>query len=199
MVASANLLTFLIHPISTSTSLLSSRFLTMDEHIQFGDTLTLRTHIFRGQTPYPLYHTSSDSVTTMLLTIQANTQHFVLTSVDFIIVDSRKQHIFFSSLVSHSVVSNSFATPGTLAHQAPLSVGLSRQECWSGLPFATPRGIFPTHGLNPRLLHCRIVYCRATCPHFSHRIWNRYMLRLFDSCGYWGWVYSANTHSVNTV
>lgn len=77
MVASANLLTFLIHPISTSTSLLSSRFLTIDEHLQFGDILTLRTHVFRGQTPYLLYHTSSDSVTTIFLTIQANTQHFV--------------------------------------------------------------------------------------------------------------------------
>ena len=30
-----------------------------------------------------------------------------------------------SSLFSHSVVSNSFATPWTVAHQAPLSMGLS--------------------------------------------------------------------------
>ena len=28
-----------------------------------------------------------------------------------------------------------FATPWTVAHQAPPSVGFSRQECWSGLPF----------------------------------------------------------------
>ena len=28
-----------------------------------------------------------------------------------------------------------FATPETVAHQAPLSMGLSRQEYWSGLPF----------------------------------------------------------------
>ena len=27
-----------------------------------------------------------------------------------------------------------FVTPGTVAHQAPLSMGLFRQECWSGLP-----------------------------------------------------------------
>ena len=26
------------------------------------------------------------------------------------------------------------ATPSTVAHQAPLSVGFSRQECWSGVP-----------------------------------------------------------------
>ena len=28
-----------------------------------------------------------------------------------------------------------FVTPWTVAHQAPLSMGLSRQEYWSGLPF----------------------------------------------------------------
>ena len=30
------------------------------------------------------------------------------------------------------------ATPGTVAHQAPLSVRFSRQEYWSGLPFPSP-------------------------------------------------------------
>ena len=37
--------------------------------------------------------------------------------------------------------------------------GIPRQEYWSGLPFPPPR-IFPTHGLNPGLLHFRrIPYC----------------------------------------
>ena len=31
-----------------------------------------------------------------------------------------------------------FATPWTVTHQAPLSVGFSRQEYWSGLPFPSP-------------------------------------------------------------
>ena len=30
------------------------------------------------------------------------------------------------------------ATPKTAAHQAPLSLGFSRQEHWSGLPFPSP-------------------------------------------------------------
>jgi len=30
------------------------------------------------------------------------------------------------------------ATPETAAHQAPLSLGFSRQEHWSGLPFSSP-------------------------------------------------------------
>ena len=31
-----------------------------------------------------------------------------------------------------------FATPGTGARQAPLSMGFSRQDYWSGLPFRSP-------------------------------------------------------------
>ena len=31
-----------------------------------------------------------------------------------------------------------FATPWTVAYQAPLSMGFSGQEYWSGLPFPSP-------------------------------------------------------------
>ena len=31
-----------------------------------------------------------------------------------------------------------FVTPWTVTHQAPLSMGFSRQEYWSGLPFPSP-------------------------------------------------------------
>ena len=41
-------------------------------------------------------------------------------------------------LFSHSVVSDSSAIPWTVAHQAPLSIGFSRQEYWYGLPFPSP-------------------------------------------------------------
>ena len=39
---------------------------------------------------------------------------------------------------SCSVTSDSFVTPWTVAHQAPLSMGFSRQEYWSGLPLPSP-------------------------------------------------------------
>ena len=39
-----------------------------------------------------------------------------------------------------SVMSDSFVTPWTVVHQAPLSRGLSRRESWSGLSFPPPRG-----------------------------------------------------------
>ena len=42
------------------------------------------------------------------------------------------------SLFSHSVVSDIFVTPWTGTRQAPLSMGFSRQEYWSGWPFPPP-------------------------------------------------------------
>ena len=39
-----------------------------------------------------------------------------------------------------------FATPWTLAHQPPLSMGFPKQEYWSGLPFLTPGGL-PNSGI----------------------------------------------------
>ena len=42
-------------------------------------------------------------------------------------------------VLSHSVVSESFATLWIVALQAPLSPGLSRDEYWSGLPFPSSR------------------------------------------------------------
>ena len=44
-----------------------------------------------------------------------------------------------------------FATLQTVALQAPLFMGLSWQEYWSGLPLP-PLGIFSSRGLNPHLL-----------------------------------------------
>ena len=40
-------------------------------------------------------------------------------------------------------------TPWTVAHQAPLYMGFSRQEYWSGLPFPSPRDL-SNPGIKPR-------------------------------------------------
>ena len=50
---------------------------------------------------------------------------------------------------SCSVVSDSFLTSWTADHQAPLSMGFSRQEYWSGLPCPPPRDL-PNPGIEPR-------------------------------------------------
>ena len=41
-----------------------------------------------------------------------------------------------------------FATPWTIARQASLSTGISRQEYWSGLSFPSP-GDLPNPGIKP--------------------------------------------------
>ena len=47
------------------------------------------------------------------------------------------------------------ATPWTVAHQAPLSMGFSTQEYCSELPFLL-QGIFPDQGSNSCLLHSQV-------------------------------------------
>ena len=41
-----------------------------------------------------------------------------------------------------------FATPWIVAYQAPLPMGFSRQECWSGVPFPSP-GELPEPRIEP--------------------------------------------------
>ena len=41
-------------------------------------------------------------------------------------------------LFNRQVMPDSFETPRTAAHHAPLSMGIPRQEYWSGLPFPSP-------------------------------------------------------------
>ena len=59
-------------------------------------------------------------------------------------------------LLSHSSHVRLCATPQTAAHQAPLSLGFSRQEHWSGLPWPLPEDLFdpgikPTSPVSPAL------------------------------------------------
>ena len=66
----------------------------------------------------------------------------------------------FSSIFSHTLSSQEYngalvtkscptlVTPWTVAHQALLSIGFSRQKYWSGLPFPSP-GDLPNPGIEP--------------------------------------------------
>ena len=51
--------------------------------------------------------------------------------------------------VTQCVFMSSSATPGTVTHQAPLSMGVSRQEYWSGSPFPSPEDL-SSPGFEPR-------------------------------------------------
>ena len=54
-----------------------------------------------------------------------------------------------SESVSRSVAFDSFVTQWTVAPQAPLSMGFSRLEYWSGLPIPPPRDL-PYPEIGPR-------------------------------------------------
>ena len=55
------------------------------------------------------------------------------------------------TVLSHFSHVQLFVTPWTIAHQAPLSMGFSRQEYWSGSPFPPPGGL-PNPGIEPASL-----------------------------------------------
>ena len=57
-----------------------------------------------------------------------------------------------------------FVTPWTVAYQASPSMGFSRQEYWSGLPFPSP-GDLPNPGINPG----SPALCRQMLYHLSHQ------------------------------
>ena len=50
-----------------------------------------------------------------------------------------------------------FATPWTVACQTPPSMGFSRQEYWSGLPF--PSGVLPDPGIKPTSAAWQVDSC----------------------------------------
>ena len=55
---------------------------------------------------------------------------------------------FHHSCCLVAVMSDSFVSPWTVAHQAPQSFGFPRQEYWSEFPFASP-GALPDTGMEP--------------------------------------------------
>ena len=57
--------------------------------------------------------------------------------------------VYVCAVLSYCVMSNSFVT---VAHQAPLSMGLPRQDTGVGCHFLL-QGVFLTQGSNPHLLY----------------------------------------------
>ena len=63
------------------------------------------------------------------------------------------------SLLSQGAVHSRsvFVTPWTVAHQAPLSMGILQARILEWVAFPFSRGIFPTQRSNPGLPHCRRI------------------------------------------
>ena len=57
-------------------------------------------------------------------------------------------HTLYACVLSHFSRVWLFVTPWTVTHQAPLSMGFSRQEYWNGLPCPLPRDL-PDPGIKP--------------------------------------------------
>ena len=58
-------------------------------------------------------------------------------SRNFLVMNMKNDLVPAQSLQSCLI----FVIPSTVAHQGPLSMGFSRQEYWSGLPFPSPGGL----------------------------------------------------------
>ena len=54
----------------------------------------------------------------------------------------------FPRMAGEGCLQTPHAAASPVAHQAPLSMGFSRQEYWSGLPFPSPGEIFPIQDSN---------------------------------------------------
>ena len=76
--------------------------------------------------------------------------------------------------LSHSVVYDSLWPYGTVAHQAPLSMGFSRQEFWSGLP-CPPPGDLPNLGIKAVSLMSPVLADRFFT---TSAIWEAYRKRI---------------------
>ena len=63
-------------------------------------------------------------------------------------------------MLSHLNRVRLFETMCTAARQAPLSMGLSRQEFWSGLP-RPPPGDLPNPGIEPGSPVLQVISCIA--------------------------------------
>ena len=67
------------------------------------------------------------------------------------------------------------AIPRTVAHQTPLSMGFSRQEYWSGLPFPCLRNL-PNPGIEPWSPALQADSLPAELP---RKPWSWYIILLF--------------------
>ena len=90
-----------------------------------------------------------------LLTLICQLAGFWLSALDLFLHDFLKYSIYCPNILSPNmdmvVLSLSYltlSTPWTVARQAPLSMGSSRQEYWSGLPFPSPEDL-PNPGVEP--------------------------------------------------
>ena len=87
------------------------------------------------------------------------------------------------------------ATPWTVAYQAPLSKGFTKQEYWSGLPFPSP-GDLPDQGREDRVSCIAGRFFTNWAMREVH-LFKYLLIYLADGWNLFGWclVYTLNTYS----
>ena len=89
-----------------------------------------------------------------------------------------------------------FATPWTVARQAPLSMGFSREGYWSGLPCPSPRDLFHP-GTEPATPVSQALQAdllpseppgKSTCHYAFVQIHRMYTIKSEPQCKLWIWV-----------
>ena len=111
-----------------------TRVLSLDREDLLEKEMATHSSILAWKTPWMEEHSRLQSMASQRVS------HWV-TSLSF----SWNTNLHFLLLFSLSVV-RLFATPWTIDYQAPPSMGFSRQEYWSGLPFPSPKDL-----PNPRI------------------------------------------------
>ena len=107
---------------------------------------------------------SSKETTKQLDFVHVSYYCFVQARIEVLPQESKAERVLCSPL-SHVQL---FATPWTVALQAPLSMGFSRQEYWSGLPFLSP-GDLSDPGIKPRSPALQVDYLSSEPPGKSVR------------------------------
>ena len=74
-----------------------------------------------------------------------------------------------------------FAIPWTVAYQAPLYMGFSRQEYWNGLPFPSP-GDLPNPGIKPRSPTLQVDALPSEPPGYDKPRWCTRKERHYFAC-----------------
>ena len=109
-------------------------------------------------------------------------------------------HLIYACTLSPFSYVQLFATLWTVAHQAPLFMGFSRQEYWSGLPGPSPwdltnPGIEPASLMSPALAG---RFFTTSTIWEAHLIWSEY-LEYPWRCLYWPWSLSSPNNNYPSI
>ena len=105
--------------------------------------------MWKKQTYSQIFWTMGLEQIKVILPPMENAEIKIKETMSDVIIRNRKTEKFLSSISELKSFSRVrvFATPWTVAYQAPLSMRFSRQGYWSGLPFPSPRDL-PNPGID---------------------------------------------------